>query len=256
MTDIANTEVPNLRTALQNVITALTNFKNNADENSMNYVGGPNAIEQAQAVTDLKSTLDTIIASINTILSVSAPVGQLQSISNQATTIATSINTALTDANTLKALVTTLETQYNNAVTALNTFGASAQANVTAAIPQAKAQILTDIGAQQTLLFSKFECRDVANDFMNARQGLCGNIVSSLDAFWSSFAIMALWSLASLPITVYVANKLFLDLTKFQDAAADPEFKEKSEEKSKESSSFGKALGAAASAFQPVLFFN
>ena len=252
MTDITATLAPNLRTQFTNLINVLQNFKTNANENSMNYGGAPSVAEQAQAVVDLKAQIDTVISSINQIISTTAPVGQLQLLSNSAGTIGTSIDDALAAATALKTMVTSVEGYYTSSVNSLSTFSTAAQANVTAAVPVAKSQISTAVQTQQDALFSSFECRTVAADFSSARQGLCGNIVASLDAFWSSLAIMALWSLLSLPVTVYVANKLFLDLLKFQSAAADPEFKDSGDG---DAGVYSKPM-VAESVLQPVFYIN
>ena len=223
--DISATTVPQIRTALSNIVTVLQTLRTNADTNSLNYGGAPSPAEQTQAVTDLRTRIDTIITSINAISSVSGPVGTLQQIANLADSLVTTLTNLAASATSLQSLANSMPTYYTNAVANLNAFSTAAKNNVTAIIPAVKSNIVNSIGTQQTALLAAFGCQAAAVEFMKARQGLCGNFSSSLDAFWSSLAIMALWSLFSLPITVYVANKLFLDLMRFKNASADPEFK-------------------------------
>jgi hypothetical protein len=65
-------------------------------------------------------------------------------------------------------------------------------------------------------------CSAIANDFINFRQGVCGDFITSLDGFWSTLVILALMALLSLPATVFIANTLFLDLAQFH-GDSDPE---------------------------------
>jgi hypothetical protein len=112
--------------------------------------------------------------------------------------------------------VNTLPAFYTQGVAAITTFATDGKTNITNIIPVVKANIVTEVGVQQTFLEAAFSCKPIATKVYQVRQGLCGQMVSSFDAFWSSLCIMAIWSLFSLPITVFVANTLFLDLTKYQ----------------------------------------
>lgn len=128
-------------------------------------------------------------------------------------------------------------------MTALGVFSTDAVSNITLAIPVVKAQVMASINTQQVILDHVFSCQEMATQFYGVRQGLCGEMMASFDAWWSSLVIMALWSLFSLPTTVYVANTLFLDLTQYQ-RGNDEEYVETKEEKHLDSKPSAQKSGA------------
>ncbi len=61
-----------------------------------------------------------------------------------------------------------------------------------------------------------FGCASLVSPYLQVKDGMCSQMLGGLDSFWSTLAIMALFSLFGLPITVFYVNTLFLDLTQFQ----------------------------------------
>jgi hypothetical protein len=114
-----------------------------------------------------------------------------------------------------------LPTLYDEATTGMVSFATEAQANVTESTGAIRSRILGTIDEQEEIILEAFNCQPMATNAYVLRQGLCGDTIASFDAFWSTLVIMSLWSFLSLPITVFVANTLFLDLRKFQPGDAE-----------------------------------
>jgi hypothetical protein len=177
--------------------------------------------DRTAALEDFRTLMDSYIATIDGIIG--ASTGDLDVISASSQALSSTITSVNVTANSLIQNATTLPTMYDRATGALSNFTSQAQSNITNAVPRVTSSILSTIDVQQAFVDRSFQCQPVATDFMTIRQGLCGDVLASFDAWWSSLVIMSLYSFLSLPIVVFVANTLFLDLTQYQDNT-DPEF--------------------------------
>ncbi|KAJ3258995.1 hypothetical protein HK103_003136 [Boothiomyces macroporosus] len=168
-----------------------------------------------QAAIDFANQLNSIVTQINSITNNTN--GVLTTVDSNSALLSAAIANLKTSATSLINHALTIPMYYNYSVSNITTFATAVQTNITNEIPLVIDFILSAVGAQQQYLSDSFPCNVIASDVYQIRQGLCGGIVPSFDAFWSSLTIMALWSVFSLPIIVFVANNLFLDLTPYQN---------------------------------------
>jgi hypothetical protein len=221
LNDISTTTVPALRIQYGDLLTVIQQLNSSVTEDSITVLPSNTPLLKRQALVDFYLLMNNYTDTITMIRAVNT--GDLAVISNTASSLVTSITNVNSTANNLIANVTILPSKYDQAVSALTNFTTQAQSNITLAVPVVKNSILNTIDSQQLLVDDTFKCQAVASDFMKVRQGLCGDVLASFESWWSSLVIMSLYSLLSLPIIVFVANTLFLDLTQYQDQE-DPEF--------------------------------
>jgi hypothetical protein len=217
---IVTTTVPALKTDYQALRASIVLLRDSITVGALTVIPDNTANRNA-ALTDFQALMNSYIATIDGIIATST--GDLDVISSSSQTLSSTITSVNTTANSLIQNATTLPTMYDRATGALTNFTSQAQSNITTAVPRVTSSILTTIDLQQAFVDRSFQCQPVATDFMTIRQGLCGDVLASFDAWWSSLVIMSLYSFLSLPIVVFVANTLFLDLTQYQDNT-DPEF--------------------------------
>jgi hypothetical protein len=61
----------------------------------------------------------------------------------------------------------------------------------------------------QNYLNEQLSCQSTANGFYDFKYGLCTQTQQVVDGLWSTYTILAFWSLLSLPIVVFLANRFF-----------------------------------------------
>jgi hypothetical protein len=63
--------------------------------------------------------------------------------------------------------------------------------------------------AAQQQINSDFDCKIISTDLFSVINGLCVNSQQSFDVFWSSYGLITYWSVLSLPIIVFLANRFW-----------------------------------------------
>ncbi|KAJ3269569.1 hypothetical protein HDV01_001211 [Terramyces sp. JEL0728] len=179
------------------------------------YGTNPNSTVIAQATANFVGQLQSIVNQINDITNNTN--GVLTQVDGNSALLSLAIANLKTSATVLIADALSIPTYYNYSIANITDFAHAVKTNISNEIPLVVDYILSAVGDQQQYLSNSFPCNVIAADVYQIRQGLCGGIVPSFDAFWSSLTIMSLWSFLSLPIIVFVANNLFLDLTPYQN---------------------------------------
>ncbi|KAJ3319633.1 hypothetical protein HDV06_006195 [Boothiomyces sp. JEL0866] len=208
----------------------------------------PSAAVQNQATQDFLTQLNSIVTQINGLTNNTN--GVLTTVDINSAMLSVAIANLKSSATALINDALTIPQYYNYSVSNITSFAHAVQSNITNEIPLVISFILSAVSAQQQFLSDSFPCNVIASDVYQIRQGLCGGVVPSFDAFWSSLTIMSLWSILSLPIIVFVANNLFLDLTPYQNK--DKQYEDEDEGKGKGGKKGEKEKGGEAP--QPAIF--
>lgn len=190
-----------------------------------------NDLSNSSAFPDWLTKLGSVLPDFDT------AVNLTNAVQRQSTNLSDTIVSTNDTAKAMISVSSTIVPLYNEGTTQIRYFAGNASVNVriffnqqiTAAIPNIKTQILANIVLDVDVFHTRLNCSPVANDFVNFRQGFCGDFMTSLDAFWSTLVVLALMALLSLPTTVFIANTLFLDLTKFQEGS-DQDISDRKEE--------------------------
>ncbi|XJO70777.1 hypothetical protein BDV3_000396 [Batrachochytrium dendrobatidis] len=150
-------------------------------------------------ISDIRSNIQRIVQT----------TGYLDNLNTSILLLENQIVSLNSTATTLLGFTRSLPRLYNLSIDSLQNFAGNATANLTIAIPLVKNNMISFAAAEQQYVTSSFPCYSVAEAYYSVQDGMCGGVLTTFDALWLTFSILAVGSFISIPIVILTANSLF-----------------------------------------------
>lgn len=111
---------------------------------------------------------------------------------------------------------------YSQAQTNMGKYQDSTSADLLAAIPTIKSNIKSQIADASTILYSNLNCTGIGASLYSFQDAVCGQFLGGLDILWLAYGVIAVSAACSMPVLIWISNRLFYNSLKYVNLAQSP----------------------------------